>query len=427
MKLRDTRLNFVPLLRTVGKTGSYDRRCPLCDGRDTSRSIVTAADTDPAHQMAILECSRCALAWQERQQRTSEMSLEYFNERYVAQEKGTYFDPARRSAVARLHLDWIERLGLRRRTLLDVGAGYGWVVKEAAKRGWSATGVEPAVRAVERYDGGGRMICGTLQDIPPSAKFDVITLLDVIEHVEDCPKLLAGVRARIADAGHIIVETGNYASAARIEAGSTWWCYQADHRWYYTPESLVTLMRRAGFDRFRVLRPRVATRVGRDRTIFRAVPQSPFNPRAEEPPSSVGRTRDMLSAAEDCSPRILRSGNHGRSGSAERLTISAPPLCISQRLLQVQNTRRIHPSLPSLLAANGHLLCGATGSCVRPSRLLSIGSARGMAVLASLRRASINQRHAPTPDALRRRESRNERSKSDVGRGFEAARNSSSL
>jgi len=244
---------------TRGGAGLRDAACPFCGGFDLSKSTVMASDTDPPQPLGIVECRRCAVAWQQRPWRTFATTVKYFSDRYASQEAGTYFDPARRAAVAALEMDWVETIATVRGTLLDVGAGDGCIVREAAKRGWIATGIEPAAVGGDTFSEGGRVIRGTLHDLPPGAVFDVVTLFDVIEHVDDGLDLLSGARSHVADSGFVVVETGNYGSAARIQAGPAWWCYQAEHRWYYTPERLLDILRLAGFHQFhfcpRVLRP----------------------------------------------------------------------------------------------------------------------------------------------------------------------------
>jgi hypothetical protein len=45
----------------------------------------------------------------------------------------------------------------------------------------------------------------------------------------------------------LIIETGNYQSVSRIEAGDRWWGYAKDHRWYFSPANLALLLKRVGY------------------------------------------------------------------------------------------------------------------------------------------------------------------------------------
>jgi len=84
--------------------------------------------------------------------------------------------------------------------------------------------------------------------------FDVVTLWDVIEHVEDPAELLVRVRERLRPDGFVVIETGNYLSAGRIEMGAQWWCNQVDHRWYFSPDTCMQLLEQVGFGEFELER-----------------------------------------------------------------------------------------------------------------------------------------------------------------------------
>ena len=65
--------------------------------------------------------------------------------------------------------------------------------------------------------------------------FDLITLMDVIEHVEKPDPLIVEAAARLAPSGVLVAETGNYQSAGRVQSQGAWWNDQVDHRWCLTP------------------------------------------------------------------------------------------------------------------------------------------------------------------------------------------------
>ena len=85
--------------------------------------------------------------------------------------------------------------------------------------------------------------------------------MDVIEHVEDPEAVLMEVSRKLKPGGWLMLETGNFNSFDRVDAGSDWWCYNSEHYWFLTPEIIQQLLQKCGFDKAvfadRVLRPNV--------------------------------------------------------------------------------------------------------------------------------------------------------------------------
>ena len=68
--------------------------------------------------------------------------------------------------------------------LLDIGAGSGFLISEALKMGYQAEGVEPSGWLSSQGQKAGLKIHhGTLPHKDIQSGFDIITLIDVIEHV----------------------------------------------------------------------------------------------------------------------------------------------------------------------------------------------------------------------------------------------------
>lgn len=97
--------------------------------------------------------------------------------------------------------------GRNARTLLDVGCGTGAFLKAASER-YEVWGTDVSPLAIEyaRKRSMTKLHCGTLDDIPFGDKrFDRLTLLDVIEHVEDDVGLLRQAKGLMAPDGKMIV------------------------------------------------------------------------------------------------------------------------------------------------------------------------------------------------------------------------------
>jgi 2-polyprenyl-3-methyl-5-hydroxy-6-metoxy-1,4-benzoquinol methylase len=148
-------------------------------------------------------------------------------------------------------------LGERQRgSLLDIGCGNGDFLVQMKALGWEVAGVEPdpAAASVAKERLGGVISAGTLESADfGGATFDAITLSHVIEHVADPVGLLAQCRSLLTERGRVIVVTPNLHSLGRKLFGSDWRGWDVPrHLFLFSPESLATTAKKAGFHRVRV-------------------------------------------------------------------------------------------------------------------------------------------------------------------------------
>jgi 2-polyprenyl-3-methyl-5-hydroxy-6-metoxy-1,4-benzoquinol methylase len=267
-----------------------DSSCPFCKSAHLKHFTAYASDISPplSKRVNIVECSQCFCAWQWPLQRTEQESVAVFNNAYLTQHEESYFDPEKRRSVAALQCEFIQSKIPTPARILDIGCGDGTFIKLMADHGWDATGLDPSLpftATPENLDGKSRLIGGTLADVPQNELYDVVTLWDVVEHVEQPHKLISDAAAHVAPGGMLIVETGNYQSAGRISSGDEWWNYQMDHRWYLAPPQLEIMMQASGLESFhlaeRVLRPWWKGRADMLRprffTLLKSIAKRPFH------------------------------------------------------------------------------------------------------------------------------------------------------
>jgi 2-polyprenyl-3-methyl-5-hydroxy-6-metoxy-1,4-benzoquinol methylase len=148
--------------------------------------------------------------------------------------------------------------------LLDIGAGLGYFVRFALQYpGWNATGYEistPAVEYARNVLGlKERMFAGAVEDSGFSPDyFDLITLWDVIEHIQNPDILLQYVFSILKPGGSLFLATPNapiQIAKATVKARvvgmreGTQFLDAKDHVNLYTPESLRLVLHRVGFER----------------------------------------------------------------------------------------------------------------------------------------------------------------------------------
>ncbi len=152
-----------------------------------------------------------------------------------------------------LQMSWIVRQARQAKpdaqTALDVGAASGLLVTAAEREGFDAIGIEPSRSLVEvaRQLNGVELLSGVLPhpDLE-GMQFDVVFLVDVIEHVADPVDLLRHCADRLADGGLLLVVTPDISSLAARLLGSRWWHYRLAHVGYFDRRSLERASERVG-------------------------------------------------------------------------------------------------------------------------------------------------------------------------------------
>jgi 2-polyprenyl-3-methyl-5-hydroxy-6-metoxy-1,4-benzoquinol methylase len=151
---------------------------------------------------------------------------------------------------------WIARHRPPPGRLLDVGCAAGFALTALREVGYDVFGVElsqPMSEVARRRIGADRIHCGTLDEIEQrrifAGPFDVITLFDVVEHVEDPIALLACARRLLAPGGIVVLETQNVGSLFARILGVRWQHYKfQEHLYHFDPRTVRTLLSKAGLE-----------------------------------------------------------------------------------------------------------------------------------------------------------------------------------
>jgi len=198
--------------------------------------------------------------------RSTDESIEYFQNSYTTAKESSYFDKTKKREICNLEMEFVNSLVTERGSVLDVGSGDGSFAQAAFEDGWTSYALDPAgPEREETVDGRSlRMMRGILADLERDARFNLITMWDVVEHLERPLDLILDSKNHLVPGGWLVIETGNFQSTGKVLGRKNWWCYQYDHRWYFNPTSLQELLARAGFSRFRLCRQTLRPWVGGD-------------------------------------------------------------------------------------------------------------------------------------------------------------------
>lgn len=132
---------------------------------------------------------------------------------------------------------------------LDVGCGSGASLGVARALGWQVAGIEidaPAAEKARRYSD--EIHVGDVLSAPfASARFDVVTVLHVLEHVPDPVAVTRRMLAWLAPGGLLVIEVPNAGGLGASLFGRAWSGLELPrHLSHFTPETLTAAVERAG-------------------------------------------------------------------------------------------------------------------------------------------------------------------------------------
>lgn len=140
--------------------------------------------------------------------------------------------------------------------LLDIGAGSGILVEEALSMGYVARGLEPSKWLQEKAMEHNLPVDNcTLDEFKSNEKYDVVTIIDVIEHVLDPIKLLSVVYKIMKNDGIVVVVTPNIGSLTAKILGWKWWHFRIAHIGYFNKHTLNFAFSKCGFELIKMQSP----------------------------------------------------------------------------------------------------------------------------------------------------------------------------
>lgn len=212
--------------------------------------------------LVVVDCTGCGYAHLGPLPDDADLERFYSHGFWEREKAGEYARYREQAAWWRTtHDDWLgaleQHVPAGRRSLLDIGCGYGMFLERALLRGWDAIGIEPSRSAAEVADPSGRRVYRGALDSFPSGwmgreRYGAVTALWVLEHIVKADAFLEAVRARLAPGGMLLLVVPNewtpmQAAANKATARPFWWLDRT-HVNYFSWASLGTLLDRHGFE-----------------------------------------------------------------------------------------------------------------------------------------------------------------------------------
>ncbi len=226
--------------------------CPLCEKND-----FTNIDTDRG--LTVVKCNNCDLIYVNPRVKSA-------NENYFG-ESAVYFEEARlifkgkkphhRDKNYEFELQKIRKIK-KSGKLLDVGTNMGFFLRKAKDLGFDCEGVEPSpsLSHIARENWNLNIHTDFLENLNlPKNLYDVITMIDVFEHVSNPKELLNKCKELLKSDGIVVIKVPNadynyfkMQLGRKIGGGSNmdiWDLYE--HIVHYTPQTFKKMIESCGF------------------------------------------------------------------------------------------------------------------------------------------------------------------------------------
>lgn len=240
-----------------GRDRTRETECNLCashryrtiypESRDSGHGRGYTITQDVTSQpYEIVSCLDCGLVYALYAESRDFLLKEYKDmkdEVYLKEERG-------RRRTAREVLKEISAFKKPGR-LLEVGSSAGFFLDEARGLGWEVTGIEPSKWAADYASSilGLNIITKEIEAAtPPRDYFDVVVMLDTLEHLTEPKAALDKTRQVLRDDGILYIATPDIESTAARIFKNRWWGIKRHHLYYFSRKTLRVLLEQAGFE-----------------------------------------------------------------------------------------------------------------------------------------------------------------------------------
>ncbi len=139
--------------------------------------------------------------------------------------------------------------------ILDIGCGWGLALQYFKKKGMECYGFDPAIEAIEYGKTKGLNVkhAGIKNmDVFKGKKFDIVTMLNVLEHLSDPILALKQIKKILNKNGILVIDVPNdfnefQVLGKEIHNLKDWWVAPPNHLNYFSKDSLVKLLKSLGF------------------------------------------------------------------------------------------------------------------------------------------------------------------------------------
>ncbi len=138
--------------------------------------------------------------------------------------------------------------------LLDIGCSFGGFVKSAIGKGYDAYGIDISEYAISYCQNNpllnNRTFLSDLERYQPEHKYDIITMIEVLEHLPEPDKIFKKLHELLNPGGLLIIQTANFDGLQAKLQKQNYHYYLPGHLFYYSKSNLTDFLKKNGFNEF---------------------------------------------------------------------------------------------------------------------------------------------------------------------------------
>lgn len=230
--------------------------CPICSSKNCKPDLICKDYLVSKQTFEIYHCQQCSFSF--TQDFPAEDSIGKY---YEADDYISHTDTNQGIINKLYHL--ARNISLRSKTnlikkhsdiesgtLLDIGCGTGYFIRNVCKKKWIVTGIE---KSKDVRDYAHRKFGLNIQDsdylfsIPKNTK-DVITMWHVLEHIEKLDTTMDNLHRILNNSGTLFIAVPNKASVDAKHYKQDWAAYDVPrHLWHFSPNDFEQLADKHNF------------------------------------------------------------------------------------------------------------------------------------------------------------------------------------
>ena len=227
--------------------------CPICNKEDIASLLHTKDYSLTTEDFQIIQCANCTLEYTDPAPSKEAIAPYYNFPSYISHTDtkeglvNQIYHKVRNHTLTQ-KTNWVQSLFTGHKgQLLEVGAGTGAFAHSMLNKGWKVTALEPDAasrqKALENYNINLLPIEELFQLEP--AKYEVITLWHVLEHVHDLNTYMKTFHSLLKPNGRLIIAVPNYTSYDAGFYKNFWAAYDVPrHLYHFSPLSIHYLAKK---------------------------------------------------------------------------------------------------------------------------------------------------------------------------------------